>query len=362
MKIFPVLVAVLPSVALLGCGGPVEDDTEDFDEDAEELGEDTAAFGGGGDDDDDDDGIGKIKAKGGFTCDFSILGDAFGPADIAPAIERDRMIMSDGNGMYHKHLPIALDFEHFSNGQPDLFSGGRYLFKKEKDARDYRDYVENDMILDGDLFLERPYFYGAECYDWKVAGARNFTPVDTTQVIMRTERFELTGNVNHAINKVKDAWEDIEDEAEVRGFAAAWVLYNKDERLASVVYFHDRVVPYDPNVPDFESLGYVSSIPPLGATIADEGFPRVFDRTHWVLTIWKPFVSGDHGDPSLWPHSPPFGLPFCGDNVCEVSRGEEASTCAVDCPSKCGNGICQPNKGENDLNCPGDCNPTNSCN
>jgi hypothetical protein len=69
--------------------------------------------------------------------------------------------------------------------------------------------------------------------------------------------------------------------------------------------------------------------------------------------VWHPFVLGDHGIASDWPHSPPLPKPYCGDGVCEVSRGESASTCAVDCPVKCGNGKC--NAGENTKNCPGDC-------
>lgn len=355
MKRVSAALTLLSAIALVGCGGEDVDDTEDFDIELA-TGEADSELNVGA--------VGKINAEGAFTCDFSLQGDAFGPADIAPALERDRMIMSDfADGMFHKHLPIALDFQHSTNGQPDLFGGGRYLFEKASQARKYREFVTETFELDGVQFLERDYFYDQHCYDWKVAGARNFTALPT-QVIIRVERLELAGP--HAVKKVKDAWPAIRDAAEAAGMASVWLLYNKDEGLASVVYTHDRVVPYDPTTPDFASLGYMQGVPPLGSTLEAEGFTRVFDRTHWVLTIWLPFVKGDHGAPSLWPHSPPFGLPFCGDAVCEVSRGESASSCSADCVASCGNGNCQPGKGENDLNCPGDCSENHdtgdSCN
>ena len=345
MKRFSAVVPFLSAFALVGCGGGDIDDVDDIDVDADvAVGEASAEI---------NNGVGKINAEGGFTCDFSILGDAFGPADIAPALERDRMIMSDfANGMFHKKLPLALDFAHTTNGQPDIFSGGRYLFKTAHQAERYGKFVKEEFELDGYQFLDRPYFYGDECYDWKVAGARNITALDT-QVVLRTERFHLSGP--KAIKKVKDSWPAIRDAAEAAGMASIWLLYNEDEDLASVVYTHDRIVPYDPTTPDFASLGFLEAQPPLGATLEAKGFSRVFDRTHWVLTVWLPFEKGDQGEPSLWPHSPPFGLPFCGDQVCEVSRGESAASCSADCVASCGNGNCQPNKGENDLNCPGDC-------
>jgi hypothetical protein len=343
MKWFTAVAVLVSTVGLAACGGNI-DDVDDVDVEPD-IGEASDELNVGG--------IGKIYAEGAFTCDFSLLGDAFGPADIAPALERDRMIMSDfADGMFHKHLPIALDFAHTTNGQPDLFGGGRYLFKKASQARDYRKFVTEGFELDGVQFLERDYFYDAHCYDWKVAGARNFSELPS-QVILRTERFQLSGQ--HAVEKVKDSWPEIRAAAEAAGMASIWVLYNKDLDLASVVYTHDRIVPYDPTTPDFASLGFMQSLPPLGATLEAEGFTRVFDRSHWVLTIWLPFEKGDQGEPSLWPHSPPFGLPFCGDQVCEVSRGESAGSCSADCVPSCGNGNCQPSKGENDLNCPGDC-------
>ncbi len=168
---------------------------------------------------------------------------------------------------------------------------------------------------------------------------------------MRTERFSVPkGNLKHLL---KQKWDDVQAEAAQRGMTSVWLTYNDEENLAQLVYFTDRIVPQDPNQPDFASLGALESAPPLGHHFDLYGWTKTFDRTQWVLTIWFPFELGDHGDPSLWPHSPPFPQPFSGDGVCEVSRGENHRNSPTDCGPRCGNGVC--NAGENTQNCPGDC-------
>jgi hypothetical protein len=298
---------------------------------------------------------GDVDAKGAFTCDLQLAGDAFTPNAIAPAIERDRMIMSRADGFLHKHIPIALDFAHSSGGQPDLFTGGRYLFKTEHDADFYKNFVENTYYLDGVEFLDRPYWLAKECHSFTVVGAHDFTDIHTSQVIIRTERFQMAGN--HPIDTLQDSWHAIKAAAKAEGMASVWLAYNEDENLATIVYTHDRIVPENPTVPDFASLNYLAGLTPLGDILTADGFTRTFDLTHWVFTIWFPFDEGDTGEPSLWPHSPPFGEPFCGDGVCEVSRGEDNASCPADCEPHCGNAVCEPKQGENDLNCPGDCGP-----
>jgi hypothetical protein len=94
---------------------------------------------------------------------------------------------------------------------------------------------------------------------------------------------------------------------------------------------------------------------PLGAIFDDQRWPKVMDLTQWSWTIWFPFVAGDRGEASLWPHSPPLPEPTPTDGVCEVSRGENAQTTPNDCPVNCGDAICQSSEGENTMSCPGDC-------
>lgn len=284
------------------------------------------------------------KPKGCFTCDFGLPGAL--PLNQVPAvIERDRMYMAEQPGMRTKHLPLRIDFN-----TGNLLSGGRYLFDTFEEAQDYKDWVTNGFVLDGVNFLQRPIFLAPECHAWRVIGAKDFGPVNT-QIIMRTERWSVpNGNLKHLL---KQKWDDVQAEAEQRGMTSVWLTYNEQEHLAQLVYFANRIGPQDPNNPDFASLAALEDATPLGHIFDSYGWSKTFDRTQWVLTIWFPFVAGDQGAPSLWPHSPPFPQPFIGDGVCEVSRGENNANSPADCGPQCGNGVCDP--GENTQNCPGDC-------
>ena len=150
---------------------------------------------------------------------------------------------------------------------------------------------------------------------------------------------------------LKQKFNAILAEAQVRGLTSVWLLYNKDEALVSLVYFGDRVAPSAPTMPDFASLDALADTPPLGEIFDDQGWTQTFDCTQWTLTIWFPFALGDRGEPALWPNAPPFPQPYLSDGVCEVSRGE-SYTNSPECLPTCGDGIAQT--GENSLNCPGD--------
>jgi hypothetical protein len=288
---------------------------------------------------------GSIKAKGAFTCDFALPGD-FPFSQVAPVIERDRMYMAERPGMQRKQIPMRIDF---SNG--NLLTGGRYLFDTEKDAAKYKSWVENDFVLDGTHFLERPYFIDPDCHSWGVVAAHNIKDI-RQQIIMRTERWSVPqGSQTHAL---KQNWPSILQEAQQRGLTGVWLLYNEQENLAQLVYFADRVVPQDPYVPDFASLAALEFAAPLGTAFDGRpGWAKTFDRSQWVLTVWFPFELGDHGQPSLWPNSPPLPEPYPGDGVCEVSRGENHANAPGDCGPLCGNGVCDA--GEDTQSCPGDC-------
>ena len=287
---------------------------------------------------------GDIAVEGAFTCDFAIPG-TFPIAQAPPALERDRMYQSARPGFVRKLIPLGIDF-----ATGDLLMGGRYLFETEERANEYQQWLVNDFILDGTRFFDRPYFLNPECHAWSLIGAHDFGDLHTTQVVMRTERWTVPAENQRTL--LKERWPEIRAEADARGLTGVWLLYNKQERLVSLVYFANRIVPPDPQTPDFASLAALADSPALGHLFNDQAWPKTFDRTQWVLTIWFPFVRGDHGELSLWPNSPPFPLPSCGDGVCEVSRGESNANCP-DCPARCGDGVC--NFGEDTTNCPGDC-------
>jgi hypothetical protein len=290
--------------------------------------------------------IGRVNAKGAFTADFG-LPPSLPLNMVPPLIERDRMYMAARRGMQNKYLPLRIDF-----ATGNLLSGGRYLFDTERDAEQYKDWVKNDFILDGMHFFDRPIFIQPDYHAWRVIDAHHFGEIDT-RIIVRTERWSVSNY--DEVATLTQKWDGILAEASERGLTSVWLLYNKDERLVQLVYFANRIVPQDPTTPDFASLAALEFAPALGHYFDDQAWTKTFDRTQWVLTIWFPFVTGDNGEPSLWPHSPPFPEPYCGDGVCEVSRGESNATCPGDCPPTAGNGKCEP--GENSTNCPGDCPP-----
>lgn len=284
---------------------------------------------------------GNIKARGAFTCDFTLPASL--PLDqVAPIIERDRMYMAERPGMQRKQIPLAIDF-----ATGNILSGGRYLFDTKQDAVKYKSWVENDFVLDGIHFFDRPYFLSPACYSWGVIGAHNFKDLPK-QVVVRTERWSVPHESQ--MQTLKQKFRALLATAEESGLTGVWLLYNKEEQLAQLVYFADRIASPDP----FASLGALQSATPLGATFNNQpGWTKTFDRTQLVLTVWFPFELGDHGLPSLWPNSPPLVMPNESDGVCEVSRGENYVSAPNDCGPTCGNRVCD--LGENTQTCPGDC-------
>src|SRR5687768_314117 len=95
--------------------------------------------------------VGPIRAGGAFTADFALPASL--PLDqVAPLIERDRAIMATRPGMRQKHLPIRIEQE-----TGNFLSGGRYLFDTAADAERYKAWVEQEFVVDGTTFFERPY-------------------------------------------------------------------------------------------------------------------------------------------------------------------------------------------------------------
>ncbi len=288
-----------------------------------------------------------IPAKAGFSCDFGIAAGT-PPEVIPPAIERDRMFMSDQPGLVHgKHLPLSIDPLTGS-----LFSGGRYLFAKKQQAKAYEEWVTEDYVLDGVQFLDRPEILSPECQQWQNIGAFELGDISADHVVMRTERWQIPNNGN-AQHFLREELPRIVQESVDAGLTGVWLLYSKPARLVEIVYIDDRVAPPPPGDPDFASLFALASMPTLGAAFDASGWTRVLDRTHFVFSIWFPFELGDQGEPSVWPNSPPLPAPFCGDGVCSASRGEANDTCAADCTPTCGDAECDPD--ENTSACPGDC-------
>ena len=125
-----------------------------------------------------------VQPGGAFTCDFGLSSDPtlLPPDQVAPSIERDRMYMSARPGMLHKHIPFSFDPRDPSGKA--VFSGGRYLFDTAEHAREYRDWVFNNYVLDGVSFLKRSYFLSPECHAWTVIGAHDFGDIHSSQIVL----------------------------------------------------------------------------------------------------------------------------------------------------------------------------------
>jgi hypothetical protein len=188
---------------------------------------------------------GDISTGGAFTCDLTLPGSILGDTSQEPigaALERDRMLMARRPGMLRKHIPLSID-----PATGNLQGGGRYLFDTAANARDYKNFVVEDFMLDGVQFLERPIFLDHDCHAWTTIGARDFADIHTAQVVMRTERWEVPKKNQREL--LRERWPAIRHAARDRGLTSAWLLYNDHERLASLVYFAGRSGPKLPMRP-----------------------------------------------------------------------------------------------------------------
>ncbi|MEQ9079156.1 MAG: hypothetical protein RLP09_35185 [Sandaracinaceae bacterium] len=302
----------------------------------------------------------RIAARGAFSCDFTLDFTAF-TEPVGPVITRDRVLMQrfalehtnpDEPGMLQKHIPF------FATSETTALAGGRYLFQGRRQAAQYERFVtERFEYPEGTQFLDRPEFRDPECRDWTVLSARRFSGLDT-HTVLRTERFD-TGltrlrdevRLARAILRQVPA---LTREAHARGYAELQVLHNLQDHEVQLVYMHPRVLPPSLEAPDGAAFGAIAGAPALGEPLVSAlGIARVYDQSHSVLTIWQPYAPGDTGAPALWPNSPPFPAPSCGDGVCSLSRGEDAASCGADCGVDCGDLTCQP--GESPQGCPTDC-------
>jgi len=323
------------SVVLMGCGAGTEMSTSSLSSSTEAL--QVAQTDGV-------EGI-SMGARGAVLCDYQLYPDV--PADkVPPAIERDRMYMAARPGVAFKYLPLSLPTQE----DPFIYSGGRYLVDTENHAADFAHWVINEFTLDGVRFTQRPYFISNACTPYSVIGLKNFSDLRTTQVMIRTERFHLPEG-NHR-GYLESRWNDVVAQAQARGLASVWLVYNREERLAAFVYTIDRVGPVDPNVPDFATFSALRSASSFGAAFAQPGWVLNQDVTQFVWGLWFRFQPGDSGLPTVWPNSPSLPSTWSGDGLCQVSAGENHENSPTDCVATCGNGIADAN--EDSMSCPGD--------
>jgi hypothetical protein len=245
-------------------------------------------------------------AQAAFTCDFGVSKD-LPPDQIVGVLERDRTYMSARPGFVHKHVPLRIN-----SADGSFLSGGRYLFETAQDAATYKNWVENDFILDGTRFFDRPYIHKPDCHIWNVVGMLAVGDI-TNQVVTRMERWQVPAGADRSV--LQGRWPLIVEGARQRWLSGVWLLDIPQDQLVGLVYFRDRVLPanpadqQDPQKVAEATLAGLERLTPLGQVFDDQGWGRLFDRTQWVLTVWFPFVAGDQGRRPLWPNSPPLPGP-----------------------------------------------------
>ncbi len=167
---------------------------------------------------------GPIEARGALLGDFEIVGN-MPPAEVPGAIERDRAIFVARPGFYRKLIPLRIE----SDGR--LFSGGRYLFRSFAEVVDFHRWFRDEFRLDGKLLVERPWVKDFSRLAFRVLGAHDFKDVHRSQVVVRAERWALSGERAAALEA---AWPAVRDRAAHDGLAGVWLLYSEELREAGL--------------------------------------------------------------------------------------------------------------------------------
>ena len=289
-----------------------------------------------------------LPAEGAFTCDFELPAGIF-EQEVGGAIERDRIYMTRQPGMLFKYVPLRPD-----PATGTIRSGGRYLFDTSDHARAYEQFVKRSFVLDDTQFLDRDVFLNPDCRAWQAIGARDIGGFRAA-VAVRMETWHVPDSNQRPL--LQSRWPALARAAEEAGRNSVWLLYDKWEHVAAIVSTVPRLGPEAPARTEAGNLLALEAAPSLGGVVADQGWTRRTDRTHWVLTTWLPYGTGpngepDRGEPSLWPNSPLLPEPHDRDGVCVPSRGENHGTAPDDCTVNCGDG--QWDDGEDNRRCPSD--------
>lgn len=244
---------------------------------------------------------GPIRATASFTGEF-LLGDGL-PIDEAPlVIQRDRYNEAQVQGFNRKLLPMSIDPK---SGR--RHAGGYYLLDKSEGAETLLNYyVKDEYVLDTVPILKRGYFFDPACHIWNVVGAHDFRPLETSQHVVRFQRWRGKGTGMR--ERLDRLWPALRDRAEEAGLAAAWLLENdRQDETVGLVSARERAPDTDRRKPDFTSIDALSRDTTGAALDVFGELEKSFDRTSWIFSIWFPYRrGGTDNKATLWPNSPPF--------------------------------------------------------
>lgn len=236
-----------------------------------------------------------------FSDAFQFPGMSINP-DAPKTIERDRMEMAARPGMVRKLLPIRQD-------RSGVYCGGCYLFDTWENARDFANWVENEFVMDGKLFLDRPEFLEPTSQLWRIVAAEDFASVESQQKVMRFQRWHLLESIDPV--KLREEWWPALREAAIDdGLTSAWLLVGTDEyhpQLGIVLAADGDPEEVTQSGGEGDSLHYLESWESPGERMAKAlSGTKVFDRTSWIYMVWHPIAEGaTFPTTAQWPVSPP---------------------------------------------------------
>jgi len=256
---------------------------------------------------------GPIQCEGAAFDDFRLTEHL--PPQAAPAvIESDRLHMAARPGFERKLLPLRVEPETGT-----AYSGGRYLLDTYENACEFARWVEEDFILDGIPILKRPDFADVTTAVWRIIGAWDFKSIYDAQQVYRTDIWSV--NTANAGDTLANRWISLRDQAAEQGASALWLLYDEPAQRASLVTVTERTAGPPAGELDFRSIRDLEAKPSQGADWERSGWAdKIFDRTHWVFTIWFPRVNGKDVQAPLWPNSPPLPAPRIPAQVAGAER------------------------------------------
>lgn len=246
---------------------------------------------------------GQIQAEAAFTADFSIPDDI--PLQrLTDMVEIERRTMDIRPGMRHKYTPLRFDP---ATGVRQV--GGRYIFDTWENVLDYDRFTSSELEFEpGVKFWDRPFFLNVDRHNWRLAGAHDFTPMATTHHVNRLERW--TYRDGDAASALAAVWPAVRADAEARGLASVWLMFQPEERQIGILTVAARLPDDDLGEATSRALTRLERTESLGRFIPGElGAEKVFDRTSLIFTTWLPQSRLAGGDPVSYPASPPMPLP-----------------------------------------------------
>ena len=105
-------------------------------------------------------------------------------------------------------------------------------------------------------------------------------------------------------------WPTLRDRADEEGKSSLWLLHNENAGEVALVTIIDRVSEKLVGELDYLTLNALESATSYGNDW--HWGNRIFDRSHWVFTVWFPNTGDSSDKPPLWPNSPPLPAP---DNI-----------------------------------------------